>query len=132
MFAEYITDTRQAATIDTQITNPIYLGMFTSAGIGTQFTMGGLKITPPISQSPPVSPPISQSLSWTPVVAETPITHIVIEDVVSQSNVMTIGSGIVASTDTITKYWAFAVKNSDAVDFTDSNTELTNQIETFI
>ena len=76
--------------------------------------------------------PISQSLSWTPTVAETSVTRILVDDVVSQSNVMTIGSGIVASTSPITNYWAFAVKNSDAVDFSDTNTELTTQIETFI
>jgi hypothetical protein len=80
----------------------------------------------------PLSSVITQSLSWTPVVTETPVTRIIVEDVVSQSNVMTIGSGIVASTSPITNYWAFAVKNSDAVDFSDTNTELTTQIETFI
>ena len=79
-----------------------------------------------------VIPPISQSLSWTPAVSETAVTRIVVDDVVSASNVMTIGNGFVASTSPITKYWAFAVKNSDAVDFSDTNTELTTQIETFV
>ena len=100
----------------------VYNKILTESEIGTIMT----------TQPPVRNTSVSKSLSWTPTVSETPVTRIVVEDVVSQSNVMTIGSGFVASTSPLVDYWAFAVKNSDAVDFSDTNTELTAQIETFI